>query len=39
MRLVPALDGLEVSFRALARNLTAEDEPAVTFTAVPEGGE
>lgn len=38
-RIVPGFEVLEASFRALAQQLTAEDEPAVIFANVRERGE
>ena len=38
-RITPGLEALEATFRPLTAQLTPDDESAVTFSAVREGGE
>lgn len=38
-RMLPSLEALEASFRPLALQLTADDEPAVIFANIKERGE
>jgi hypothetical protein len=38
-RIAPSLDALESAFRPLTRTIPDDVEPAITFRAVPEGGE